>query len=169
MMNFPLAAQSTDLPPQQPALATAPALLEPLQQALKAKKWALADQETRRLFDPSSVESRNPPEIKLTPELIRSIDQAWNEASGGRFSLSVQAKIWREVKQQFPNDERAAIEAMRDRVGWKLTQPRKENDGSTGSPVRGTRYGFSYIRPCSKLAQIAHSHEGQGLGAEKCV
>ncbi|NJM49304.1 MAG: hypothetical protein HC860_26580 [Alkalinema sp. RU_4_3] len=41
--------------------------------------------------------------------------------------------------------------------------------GSTGSPVRGTRYGFSYIRPCSKLAQIAHSHEGQGLGAEKCV
>ncbi|NJM46381.1 MAG: filamentous hemagglutinin N-terminal domain-containing protein, partial [Alkalinema sp. RU_4_3] len=40
--------------------------------------------------------------------------------------------------------------------------------GSTGSPVRGTRYGFSYIRPCSKLAQIAHSHEGQGLGAEKC-
>jgi hypothetical protein len=52
-MNLPLAAQSTDNVPQQ-STTTAP-VLEPLQQALKAKKWSLADQETRRLIDPSSV------------------------------------------------------------------------------------------------------------------
>jgi WD40 repeat protein len=154
-MNLPLAAQSTDNLPQQSATTTP--VLEPLQQALKAKKWALADQETRRLFDPSSVALEPLPEIKLTPELIRSIDQAWIEASGGRFGLTVQARIWQEVKQQFPKDEQAAIEAMRDRVGWKLTQPRAENDFISSDWLNENEISYSSSAPVGHLPWVGVS------------
>jgi hypothetical protein len=149
-----LAAQSTDNLPQQQS--TAP-VLEPLQQALKAKNWALADQETRRLFDPSSVSLQPLPEIKLTPELIRSIDQAWLDASGGRFGPSVQARIWQEVKQQFPKDERAAIEAMRDRLGWKLTQPRAENDFISSDWLNENEINYSSSAPVGHLPWVGVS------------
>jgi hypothetical protein len=154
-MNLPLAAQSTDNLPQQSATTTS--VLEPLQQALKAKKWALADQETRRLFDPSSVALEPLPEIKLTPELIRSIDQAWLKASDGRFGLSVQARIWQEVKQQFPKDEQAAIEAMRDRVGWKLTQPRAENDFISSDWLNENEISYSSSAPVGHLPWVGVS------------
>jgi hypothetical protein len=156
-MNLPLAAQSTDNLPQQST--TTASVLEPLQQALKAKKWALADQETRRLFDPSSVSLEPLPEIKLTPELIRSIDQAWIDASGGRFGLSVQARIWQEVKQQFPKDERAAIEAMRDRVGWKLTQPRAEVDFISSDWLNEDEINYSSNAPVGHLPWVGVSNE----------
>ncbi len=162
-MNLPLAAQSTDnVPAAVPAAVpsaptTTPSVLEPLQQALKAKNWAVADQATRRLIDPSSVSLKPLPEIKLTPELIRSIDQAWLEASNGRFGLSVQAKIWQEVKQQFPNDDRAAIEAMRDRVGWKLTQPRTEPDFISSDWLNENEINYSSNAPVGHLPWVGVS------------
>jgi WD40 repeat protein len=149
-----LAAQSTDN--LQQSITTA-SVLEPLQQALKAKNWALADQETRRFFDPSSVALEPLPEIKLTPELIRSIDQAWIEASGGRFGLTVQARIWQEVKQQFPKDEQAAIEAMRDRVGWKLTQPRAEVDFISSDWLNENEINYSSSAPVGHLPWVGVS------------
>jgi WD40 repeat protein len=147
---------TTDNVPQQQSTTTT-SVLEPLQQVLKAKKWALADQETRRLFDPSSVAIEPLPEIKLTPELIRSIDQAWSDASNGRFGLSVQARIWQEVKQQLPNDERAAIDAMRDRVGWKLTQPRVENDFISSDWLNENEINYSSSAPVGHLPWVGVS------------
>jgi WD40 repeat protein len=167
-MNLPLAAQSTDNLPQQSTTTTP--VLEPLQQALKAKKWALADQETRRLLEPSSVAVEPLPEIKLTPELIRSIDQAWSEASGGRFGLTVQARIWQEVKQQFPNDEQAAVEAMRDRVGWKLTQPRAENDFISSDWLNENEINYSSNAPVGHLPWVGVSDKvvQRLLSSESC-
>ncbi len=168
-MNLPLAAQSTDnvppavpaaVPPAVPAAPTTTlSVLEPLQQALKAKNWAIADQATRRLLDPSSVSLKPLPEIKITPELMRSIDQAWLEASDGRFGLSVQAKIWQEVKQQFPNDDRAAIEAMRDRVGWKLTQPRTEPDFISSDWLNENEINYSSNAPVGHLPWVGVSDQ----------
>jgi WD40 repeat protein len=161
-----LPAQSTDNLQQQQS--TTP--LEPLQQALKAKKWALADQETRRLLDPSSVAVELLPEIKLSPELIRSIDQAWIDASGGRFGLTVQARIWQEVKQQFPNDERAAIETMRDRVGWKLTQPRAEVDFISSDWLNEDEINYSSNAPVGHLPWVGVSDKvvSQMQSVESC-
>jgi WD40 repeat protein len=156
-MNLPLAAQSTDPLPQQQSPQQQSTALEPLQQALKAKNWALADQETRRLLDPSSVPVAPLPEIKVTPALIRSIDQAWSDASGGRFGLTVQARIWQEVNRQFPNDERAAIEAMRDRVGWKLTKPRAENDFISSDWLNENEINYSSNAPLGHLPWVGVS------------
>jgi hypothetical protein len=177
MMNLSLAAQSTDLPTQQPATATTTAaVLEPLQQALKAKNWAVADQETRRLIDPYSVSWPPSPEVKLTPELIRSIDQAWSDASNGRFGFSVQAKMWQEVKRQFSNDERAAIEAMRDRVGWKLPQPRKEPDFYGSDWLNENEINYSSDAPVGHLPWVGVSDKvvyavasGTGEGCGSCT
>jgi WD40 repeat protein len=171
MMNLSLAAQSTDLPTQQPATATTTAaVLEPLQQALKAKNWAVADQETRRLIDPYSVSWPPSPEVKLTPELIRSIDQAWSDASNGRFGFSVQAQIWQEVKRQFSNDERAAIEAMRDRVGWKLTQPRAEVDFISSDWLNEDEINYSSNAPVGHLPWVGVSNKvvSQMQSVESC-
>ncbi|MGI0494333.1 GUN4 domain-containing protein [Alkalinema pantanalense CENA528] len=125
--------------------------LAPLQQALKAKNWALADRETRRLLDPSSVSLKPLPEIKLTPELIRAIDEAWLEASQGRFGLSVQAKIWESIRAKSPKDETAAINQFRDRVGWKLTQPRKENDFLSSDWLNESEIKYSDKAPVGHL------------------
>jgi hypothetical protein len=168
-MNLPLAAQPTDNLPQQQSTITA-SVLEPLQQALKTKNWALADQETRRLIDPYSVSWPPSPEVKLTPELIRSIDQAWSDASGGRFSLSVQVRIWQEVKQRFPTDERAAIEAMRDRVGWKLTQPRAEVDFISSDWLNEDEINYSSNAPVGHLPWVGVSDKvvSQMQSVESC-
>jgi GUN4-like len=104
------------------------AILTPLQIALNAKQWAKADQETRRILSPSSVSLQPMPEIKLTSELLQDIDQLWMNASNGRFGLAVQAQIWREVQRKHPKNQMAAVDAFRDRVGWKIPRPRPDND-----------------------------------------
>ena len=100
-----------------------------LQQLLQAQSWAAADRETRRLLAPNSVSNRPAPEaVTITPELIRAIDQAWLVASNGRFGLSVQLRLWQEAQAAHPNDRDAAVDALRDRLGWKIPAPREEND-----------------------------------------
>jgi hypothetical protein len=180
-MNLPLNAQSTDNLQSLPQFAPTTknditSVLAPLQQALKTKNWAVADQETRRLIDPYSISWQPLPEIKLTPELIRAIDQAWIEASNGRFGLGVQAKIWQEVKQQFPNDERAAIDALRDRVGWKLTQPRKEHDFISSDWLNENELNYSSNAPVGHLPWVGVSDKvvyelasGAGNGCGSCT
>jgi len=92
--------------------------LATLRQLLNAKDWAAADRETRRLLTPAvdlwGASLGNATSINL----IQAMDQAWIEASHGRFGFSVQSRIWREAIAQHPNNEAAAVNAFRDRVGW---------------------------------------------------
>ncbi len=99
-----------------------------LQQLLRAQSWAAADRETRRLLDPYSVPNPAAEAPVVTPELIRAIDQAWLTASDGRFGLSVQLRLWQAAQAAHPNDRDAAVNAFRDRVGWKISAPRQEED-----------------------------------------
>ncbi len=107
---------------------TIPATIAPLKQLLQAQNWAAADRETRRMLAPELVSLSPPTNWVVTPLLIQAIDQAWLQASNSRFGLSVQARIWQEVKAAYPQNEEAAVNAFRDRVGWKLTTPRSEPD-----------------------------------------
>lgn len=104
--------------------------LATLQHLLQAQDWAAADRETRRLLDPYSVSPQPADGAPLvTPEvLMRAIDQAWLEASDGRFGLSVQLRLWQAAQAAHPNDRDAAVNAFRDRVGWKIPAPRQETD-----------------------------------------
>ncbi len=99
-----------------------------LQEFLQQQNWAAADRETRRLLAPDSAVQLPFEPAWNEPELIRTIDQLWLTASGGRFGLSVQLRLWQEAQAQHPQDVTAAIEALRDRVGWKIAAPRQEED-----------------------------------------
>jgi hypothetical protein len=99
-----------------------------LQERLKAKDWAAADLETRRLLAPESASLPPVQPARVQPELIRAIDQAWQTASNGRFGLSVQVRLWQQALAAHPHDPEAAVHAFRDRVGWKLVAPRAEVD-----------------------------------------
>jgi GUN4-like len=90
-----------------------------LQQLLKAKKWKEADQETRQLLQiPSQV----------SDSLMQAIDRVWLKASNNHFGLSIQAKFWQEAKAKYPKDHQKTTDAFRDRVGWKIAQPRRDED-----------------------------------------
>ncbi|MBE9136764.1 ankyrin repeat domain-containing protein [Nodosilinea sp. LEGE 07088] len=99
-----------------------------LRQLLRAQNWAAADRETRRLLDPASVPNQATEAPVVTPALIRAIDQAWLTASDGRFGLSVQLRLWQAAQAAHPNDRDAAVNDFRDRVGWKIPDPREEPD-----------------------------------------
>lgn len=99
-----------------------------LQEFLQQQNWAAADRETRRLLAPDSAILPPFEPAWNEPELIRTIDQLWLTASGGRFGLSVQLRLWQEAQAKHPQNSTAAIEALRDRVGWKIAAPRQEED-----------------------------------------
>jgi uncharacterized protein len=114
-----------------------------LQELLKDKKWAAADQETRRLLK----------EIDKVPNSqLRAIDQAWLQASNRRFGLSIQAKIWQQSLAKYPpRDRQRAIDAFRDRVGWKLTKPRQENDFISSDWRNESELNYSSQAPLGHL------------------
>jgi hypothetical protein len=69
----------------------------PLRALLAANEWKAADLETRRLLitqaDTGGYAGIDPDEAATVEcELLRAIDEAWSEASGGRFGFSAQAK-----------------------------------------------------------------------------
>jgi hypothetical protein len=99
-----------------------------LQDRLQAEDWAAADRETRRLLAPASASLPPFEPILVQPELIRAIDQMWLTASNGRFGLSVQLRLWQEALADHPDNREAAVNAFRDRIGWKLVAPRPEVD-----------------------------------------
>ena len=122
LMTFstPITLAQSPRQPTKPIVKPSPnPQITQLRQLLKDKKWAAADQETRKLLKDL---------ITVPDSLIQSIDRAWLAASNNRFGLSIQATIWRKSLAKYPNDNQAAIDNFRDRVGWKLTQPREEND-----------------------------------------
>ncbi|HEY9641901.1 MAG TPA: GUN4 domain-containing protein [Coleofasciculaceae cyanobacterium] len=122
-----------------------------LQERLQARDWAAADRETRRLLAPESV-LLPPVDLALVqPELIRAIDQMWLRASNGRFGLSVQLRLWQEALADHPNNHEAAINAFRDRVGWKLTAPRAEVDFISSDWLNESELTYSLQAPVGHL------------------
>ncbi|PSR18444.1 hypothetical protein C8255_07255 [filamentous cyanobacterium CCP3] len=123
-----------------------------LQDRLQAEDWAAADRITRRLLAPGSTSL--PPFDPLPshpaafqPELINAIDQMWLTASDGRFGLSVQRRLWQSALADHPNDGAAAVNAFRDRVGWKLAAPRAEVDFISSDWLNESELTYSLQAP----------------------
>lgn len=130
-----------------------------LQEQLQAKDWAAADRETRRLLAPESV-SLPPFEPALAqPTLIRAMDQMWLRASNGRFGLSVQLRFWQEALAHHPTNDEAAVNAFRDRVGWKLAAPRADVDFISSDWLNQSELTYSLQAPEGHLPWAGVSDE----------
>ncbi len=93
-----------------------------LRSHLTAQNWAAADAETRRILDrwihPGSDILSTPQAANIPPEVLRTLDQLWVEASSGRFGFSVQQRIWADISAQHPPDANIVAKVFGDRVGW---------------------------------------------------
>jgi hypothetical protein len=130
-----------------------------LQEHLQAGDWATADRETRRLLAPWSVSPSSSDPGWRQPELIRAIDQMWLTASDGRFGLSVQQRLWQQALSDHPNDREAAVNAFRDRVGWKLAAPRAEVDFISSDWLNEPELTYSLQAPEGHLPWAGVSDE----------
>ncbi|WP_346294171.1 ankyrin repeat domain-containing protein [Sphaerothrix gracilis] len=128
-----------------------------LRQLLQAQNWAAADRETRKLLDPYSVPNPAVETLIVTPELIRAIDQAWLAASDGRFGLSVQLRLWQAAQADHPNAPDAAVNAFRDRVGWKIPAPRQETDFISSDWRNESELTYSLQAPAGHLPWVGVS------------
>ncbi|NCJ05636.1 hypothetical protein GS597_03750 [Synechococcales cyanobacterium C] len=130
-----------------------------LQDRLQAGDWGGADRETRRLLAPESASLLpfNPGLVQ--PKLIRAIDQVWLTASKGRFGLSVQLRLWQEALAEHPNNHEAAVNALRDRVGWKLAAPRAEVDFISSDWLNESELSYSLQAPEGHLPWVGVSDE----------
>jgi len=122
-----------------------------LQARLQARDWAAADRETRRLLVPESVLLPPFAPILVQPQLMRAIDQMWLTASNGRFGLSVQLRLWQEARATHPNNQEAAVNAFRDRVGWKIAAPRAEVDFISSDWLNESELTYSLQAPVGHL------------------
>lgn len=130
-----------------------------LQDRLQAGDWAAADRETRRLLAPESVLLPPFDPALVQPELIRAIDQMWLTASNGRFGLSVQLRLWQEALADHPTNQEAAVNAFRNRVGWKLTAPRAEVDFISSDWLNESELTYSLQAPEGHLPWAGVSDE----------
>lgn len=90
-----------------------------LRDLLAAQKWKEAQQETRRclLENPKEKGYLDSEYIKNFPcDDLYTIDKLWVKYSQGRFSFSVQKKIWLEVGGKFDNETACKLG---DRIGWR--------------------------------------------------
>ncbi|MGJ3246924.1 MAG: GUN4 domain-containing protein [Elainellaceae cyanobacterium] len=133
--------------------------LERLRERLQAEDWAAADRETRRLLAPDSASLPPYDPALVQPELIRAIDQMWLTASNGWFGLSVQSRLWQEALAAHPNNEEAAVNALRDRLGWKLTAPRAEVDFISSDWLNESELTYSLQAPEGHLPWAGVSDE----------
>ncbi len=122
-----------------------------LQARLQAQDWAGADRETRRLLAPESVSLPPVAPTSVQPTLIRAIDQMWLTASNGRFGLSVQLRLWRQAVAAHPKHPEAAVNAFRDRVGWRLKTPRPETDFISSDWLNESELTYSLQAPKGHL------------------
>lgn len=118
-----------------------------LQERLQAEDWAAADRATRQLLAPGSVLPRPFEPVSVQPEVIRTIDQMWLTASNGRFGLSVQLRLWQQALAEHPNNREAAVNAFRDRVGWKIAAPRAEVDFISSDWLNESELTYSLQAP----------------------
>jgi GUN4-like len=131
--------------------------LAPIQAQLDAKNWAAADRETRRIFDPRSVDIRSQDLSKPTAEMIYAIDQAWLEASDGRFGLTPQLWRWKLVRAGKTTDQDATVNAFRDLVGWKMTQQRSEPHPTDSDWRNESELNYSLKAPIGHLPWVGVS------------
>jgi hypothetical protein len=136
---------------------TIAAKLAPIQTQLNAQKWADADRETRRIFDPRSVDIRSQDISKPTAEMIYAIDQAWLEASDGRFGLTPQLQRWKQLMTKKPSDREATVNAFRDLVGWKMTQQRAESHPTDSDWRNESELNYSLKAPIGHLPWVGVS------------
>jgi hypothetical protein len=129
-----------------------------LRELLQTEDWTAADRETRRLLAPESVSLPPFNPALVQSELIRAIDQVWLTASNGRFGLSVQLRLWQEALADHSNDE-AAVNAFRDRVGWKLAAPRSEVDFISSDWLNESELTYSLQAPEGHLPWAGVSDE----------
>lgn len=127
--------------------ATLDKQLAVLRDRLQAGDWAGADRETRRLLAPDSVLLPPFETALVQPNLIRAIDQMWLTASNRRFGLSVQLRLWQKALADHPKNQEAAVNAFRDRVGWKLAAPRAEVDFISSDWLNESELNYSLQAP----------------------
>ncbi|NJM58189.1 MAG: hypothetical protein HC857_13165 [Synechococcales cyanobacterium RU_4_20] len=135
-----------------------------LQQQLNAKNWVTADAETRRLLT-KELDLYSPNASTSSLDLIRSIDQAWIQASSGRFGLSVQAKLWREALAKHPNNNEAAVNALRDRLGWKMLKPRPNDDFISSDWLNESELNRIMQEAIDKKNRTGRDHSRKGIGS----
>jgi hypothetical protein len=130
-----------------------------LQEQLQAEDWAAADRETRRLLAPEPTSLSASTLVLVQPELIRTIDQMWLTASNGRFGLSVQLRLWQQALAEHPDNREAAVNAFRDRIGWKLAAPRAEVDFISSDWLNESELTYSLQAPEGHLPWAGVSDE----------
>ncbi|WOD39570.1 GUN4 domain-containing protein [Nodosilinea sp. E11] len=147
-----------------------------LRSHLAAQDWQAADAETRRLLDPWLHPGGNilgPGLVtNVPPEVLKTLDQLWVEASGGRFGFSVQQRIWAEVSAQHPNDSSLAAKAFGDRVGWTRPPGREDPTFIAGDWLTEMELNSSLNAPVGHLpwagvswAQISRLFQVESCGS----
>jgi len=130
-----------------------------LRDLLKAGKWQEADQETAdRMCEVAGRTQegwlRSEDIDRFPCEDLRTIDQLWVHFSDGKFGLSVQAKIYRELGGTREYDEKV-WQKFGDRVGWRVG----------GNWLNYSDFGFLIpLLPRALLPRARLPRGGWGLG-----
>ncbi len=117
----------------------------PLQQLLQDRKWQEANQLTSILVLKAARQEQQgylrATDIRsLACSDLQIVDRLWKSTSNGRFGLSTQATVWRNLKGASYEDSLR----FEQQVGWNSDQPTLINDPST-VPVR-----YFPFRPAGK-------------------
>ncbi|PSN11561.1 hypothetical protein C7293_23790 [filamentous cyanobacterium CCT1] len=145
-----------------------------LRSHLAAQNWQAADAETRRILDiwihPGGDILGTPLATNIPPEVLQTLDRLWVEASDGRFGLSVQQKIWQEVRDQNSVDSAVAAKAFGDRVGW--TRPPGVEDPTfiAGEWMTEQEINYSLDAPVGHLpwAGVSWAQISEILSVQSC-
>lgn len=105
-------------------LAASPSPSNPIEKALTSKNWREANRLTsNKLLELAGKQQQRyltASDIKKLPCTdLQTIDQLWLQNSNNQFGLSVQAKIWQNIKGKNYQDSLRFEEI----VGWDKTQP----------------------------------------------
>jgi hypothetical protein len=128
-------------------------LFTTLENYLKQGEWKSADEETALIFYLIMVKEKykdwNDLCKKISYEIIKKIDILWLENSGGKFGISIQAKIFQSLKREVKDK---GIEDLREkfgrRIGWLtvcwLTWSQLWADSQDEFYQRKRKYEYSY-------------------------
>lgn len=117
-----------------------------LRSLLSLGEWQAADKETARLILKASGRESwlKVSDIEKFPiQELHNIDKIWREASGNRFGLTVQKRIWQNVL----DSKKTPWQAWRDfcdRVGWRVK----------GNWVAHNRLNFTSNAPVGELPSL---------------
>jgi hypothetical protein len=128
-------------------------LFTTLENYLKQGEWKSADEETALIFYLIMVKEKyedwNDLCKNISYEIIKKIDLLWLENSGGKFGISIQAKIFQSLKREVKDK---GIEDLREkfgrRIGWFtfrwLTWSQLWADSQDEFYQRKREYEYSY-------------------------